>query len=517
MDLILYNGKIHTMTGQIHETIGIQGKKIVGFNMNPDDYSCEKIDLKGRPVYPGFNDSHMHLLGYGASLSQVDLQGAQSINDIIQITKDYIKEHQVEAGKWIIGRGWNQDHFPQAVMPSRHDLDKISHEHFIFLSRACGHVATVNTKVLSALNLSDEKTQVEGGEYENGIFKENAIDLISNNIPDPSIEDMKNYILEGARALHKMGITSVQSDDLCVYPENLTEDIFTAFKELGDDLPLKVYEQSLFRNIENFKKYLSKGYKQNDNFGNFRLGPLKILGDGSLGGRTAWIKDGYHDAETEGIHMYSQTQLDELVLTAQKHDIAVAIHCIGDAMLDSALQSIEKANQKYPKKLRHGIVHCQITRPDQLQKMRALDILAYVQPIFLDYDIHIVYDRVGKKADTSYAWQTMKTLGIPTPFGSDAPVETPDPIKGIHCAVYRQDLKSKPEGAYLKDQALTLEDGLNNYTLAGAYASYEEEIKGKVLEGYIADLVVLNKVFDHNILENSVDITIVDGKIVYKK
>lgn len=516
MDLILHNGHIHSMAGSIHKSIGITQNKITGLDIDLSHENCQIIDLKGRHVYPGFNDSHMHLLGYGAALSQVDLQKAQSIEDVINMTKTFIEKHQVPEGKWVIGRGWNQDQFPEALMPSQDDLDKISVKHFIFLRRACGHVASVNSSVLETLHLSSDKTLVDGGEYCKGIFKENAMDIILNSMPDPSINDMKTWISNGASSLHKMGITSVQSDDLCVFPEHMSEKIMTAFKELGPHLPLKVYEQSLFRNKENFKKFLELGYQQNDTYGNFRLGPLKILGDGSLGGRTAWITDGYRDASTSGIHMYSQNELDQLVQMAQENNIAVAIHCIGDAMLDSALDSIEKAKKAFPKMLRHGIVHCQITRPQQLIRMKELDVLAYVQPIFLDYDLHIVYDRIGNLAETSYAWKTMKNLDIPTPFGSDSPVETPDPIKGIHCAVTRQDLKQSTK-AYLENQALSLYDSIYNYTVAAAYASYEENNKGKLLDGYIADLIVLNSDLNESILNTQVDMTIVDGKIVYNR
>lgn len=523
MDLILYSGRIYTMNNSEFEAIAIEGKKIKAVGSNEEILKLKKthtetIDLKGKLVFPGFNDSHMHLMGYGAALCQVDLSKAKSIEDLINLTKEFIEDNQIKPGTWVIGRGWNQDYFKIPLIPSQYDLNEISTEHYLFLRRACGHVGSVNSLVLDFLNLESNKTYIDGGEYENGIFKENAMEIILNNMPDPTKDEMKNWILKGASELHKMGITSVQSDDLCVFPEHMSLKIIDTFMELGleQKLPIKVYEQSLFRNIKNLNKFIGLKYTQNRDFGNFRLGPLKILGDGSLGGRTAWLKDKYNDADTNGIFMYSQENLDRMVLIAHKNNIASAIHCIGDAMLDSALESIEKAQELYPKNLRHGIVHCQITRPEQLERMKKLNVLAYVQPIFLDYDLHIVYDRVGALADTSYAWKTMKNLNIMTSFGSDAPVETPNPIKGIHCAVTRRDLKNNPKEGYLKHEALSVYDSIYNYTVAASYTSYEENYKGKLLPDYIADIAVLDGDIFTDILSSKVYMTIVDGKVVYK-
>lgn len=526
MDIILYNGRIYSMVDEtdVHDAIAIKDGLIVQIGTNEEiltlkEHHTEVIDLKNRFVFPGFNDSHMHLMGYGAALMQVDLSPARSIEDVIAITRSFIEENALPQNAWVIGRGWNQDHFISRSMPDADDLDKISDKHFIMLRRTCGHVATVNSKVLDALNLGRAYQKVEGGEYYDGIFKENALELILSSIPDPTLEEMKRWIIKATDKLHSLGITSVQSDDLCVYPEYLSKQIFDTFTDLAsnDELNMRVYEQSLFRNYANLNNFILAGYKQNHTIGHFKYGPLKILGDGSLGGRTAWLKESYADADTCGIHMYSQSELDNLVALAQENNIATAIHCIGNAMLDSALDAIEKAQISSPKvDLRHGIVHCQITSLEQLQRMKKLNVLAYVQPIFLDYDLHIVKERVGESlAGTSYAWHTMETLDIPIAFGSDAPVETPDPIKGIHCAVKRQDLHYRPKEGYLGHEKVSVFNAVRHYTVDGAYTSYDTN-KGMLLGGYVADLVVLNGNIFEDILDSRVHMTIFNGRIVFE-
>ena len=528
MDLILYNAQIYTMRveGDVYSAIAIKDDKIIQIG-NDDDILTLKtdntqiIDLNQKIILPGFNDSHMHLLGLGASLSQVDLSTAKSKDDMVKMTKAYIKENNIQNDEWVVGRGWNQDLFEIKDIPTATDLDDISTKHLIFLRRACGHVATCNSHLLNTHGFSLEKTVIDGGTYENGIFKENALELITEKMPAPTTEDLKKWIQTGATYLNRLGITSVQSDDLCVFSEALNPMVFSSFIELDiqNSLSVRVYEQSLFRTKSCLTKELEMGYQQNKGSDYFKCGPLKILGDGSLGGRTAWLNKPYDDAKDEtGIHMYSQEELNDYVYEAHRHGLASAIHCIGDKMLDSAIEAIDRAQTLTPNpELRHGIVHCQITSKEQLERLKALNIMAYVQPIFLDYDAHIVRERVGDLADTSYNWKTMMDLDLRMSFGSDAPVDSSDPIKGIHCAVSRKGINNKPVGGYLPEQAITVYEAIYNYTVESAYASHEEHIKGRLLPGYLADMVVLEGNIFNNILDTSIHTTILAGKVVYQK
>ena len=529
MNLILFNGQVFTMddTKTIHSAICIQNKKILAVGtdervLQEKNKDTLLIDLKGRLVFPGFHDSHMHLLGYGMALCQVDLSPARSIEEMVTLTQEFIKENNIPEGSWILGRGWNQDLFKEKKIPNQYDLDLISQKHPILLRRVCGHVAVTNTYVLKKLKLASDYNVVPGGFYQEGIFRENAMDLVVNQIPDPSIDEIKHYIKTGIKALHSFGITSVQSDDLCVFQRDMTQRVMDIFESmaLDGDLNIHVYEQSLFRDLKGLKHFIDKGYCFNHKINTFKYGPLKILGDGALGGRTAWLRNPYADQEdTYGVQMYTQEALNDMVGLAQEKGIPSAIHCIGDAMLDSALEAISNAQKKYPHHdLRHGIVHCQITHKDQLEFMKKHQIFAFVQPIFLDYDLNILEARVGKAlAETSYAWHTMKEMDIPLAFGSDAPVETPDPIKGMFCSVNRQTLSHWPQGGFVPTEKLDPYESLKNYTVTPAYTAYEEDSKGKLIPGYEGDLVVINTTNFDDLLESKVDLTVFQGQVVYKR
>jgi predicted amidohydrolase YtcJ len=226
----------------------------------------------------------------------------------------------------------------------------------------------------------------------------------------------------------------------------------------------------------------------------FRIGPLKLLGDGALGARTAYLSRPYADEPSNrGLTVFTQDQFDELILLAHSSGMQVAVHCIGDACLDMVLDSIEKAEQEFPREnSRHGIVHCQITRPEQLSRIANAHLHVYFQSIFLDYDIHIVEERAGELlAKSSYSWKKLLEMGATGSNGSDCPVELPDVMAGIQCAVTRCDLRGN--GPYLPEEALTLQQSLDSFTSYGAWASFEENIKGKIRQGFLADFVILGK------------------------
>lgn len=489
------------------EAIGLEVDVLAHLNTLIGADTCETIDLKGMTVLPGFNDSHMHFLGYGQSLYNCLLTEASSPEHLVNLVKAWIDTHPLLPEQWIQGRGWNQDHFDTPTLPTRDLLDQISSEHPIMLSRACGHLVAVNSKALEMAGISeasdllkivlnDGSIDVDSSGRPTGILRENAKALVSKHMPLPDKDQLKKFILTAQEALLKEGLTSVQSDDLCVYPMSMNTLVFEAFKELASEgsLKMSVYEQSLFETTENLKAHLAQGYTYNQDFSTFRTGPLKILGDGSLGGRTALLSSPYtDDPKVSGIGLYTQSELNELVGTAAKASLPAVIHAIGDGMLDMALESLEMAHTA-ELGLRSGIVHCQVTRPEQLTRMADLKLHALVQPIFLDYDLHMAEDRLGStRVASTYAFKTMIEQNIPAPYGTDCPVETPSVWKCVQCAVTRKDLKNIPDGGWLPHEAVSLEEALCAYTELGAWASGEEAAKGKLLPGYRADLVVVNQ------------------------
>lgn len=538
MDTILINGKIYTMDNRrnIVEAIGIKGDIIQKLGTNDEVmlFGTENTrvhDLEGRAVLPGFNDSHMHLLNYGFFLTLVDLVGVTSIEEMNNRVKDSILDNNVEKGKWISGMGWNQDYFKgDKVFPTKYDLDKISKEHPIVLTRVCGHAVVVNSKALQVLNITRDSLQIEGGHFDldedgqpTGVFKENAVSLVYENLPSPSVEEIKGMMVNAIDHMNKSGITSVGSDDLRAMSDKNYENVIQAYLELKDEgkLKIRVYEQCLIPDINKFKEFINGGYYSGWGDNNFKIGPLKLLLDGSLGARTAALVEPYSDdTTTRGITIATQDELDQIVELAHNNNFHVIIHGIGDRAMYMAFKSIEKALFKYPKDdHRHGIVHCQITDQDLLDKFEELDVIAYIQPIFLDYDWNIVRDRVGEAREKlSYNWKTMVDKGIKIACGSDAPVETFNVFKGIYEAVTRKDLQGNPVGGWLPDQKLTIDEAIYGYTMGGAYASFEEDIKGSLEVGKLADMVVISddifNIEEDKIKDIEVVATIFAGKMI---
>ena len=327
-----------------------------------------------------------------------------------------------------------------------------------------------------------------------------------------------------ARA-NQVGITSVQSDDFHSVPGSDFRDVIQAYRELVQEerLTVRVYEQCALSGMEELRKFWDCGYRSGKGDSMYRLGPLKLFCDGSLGARTAWLAEPYSDDPgNRGIAIYPREEdLFALVEEAHKMGMAVAIHCIGDKAAEQAVKAIEKANDKYPgRNNRHGLVHAQILNPSLCKRMQKEGIHAYIQPIFIEYDLYMAEDRVGsERIKSSYNWRDMKDMGIILAFGSDSPVENFRPVYNIYSAVTRKDLDGRPADGWYPRQALTLDESIDAYTRWSAYASYEEEEKGRIAPGMFADLVVMEEdlyeIEPEAIKDVDVFMTVVDGKIRY--
>lgn len=495
-----------------------------------DQEIIEKIDLQGSFVCSGFNDSHMHLLGFGKMLQEAVLaHHTSSLQELVVYMRKFAVENAISSA-WIIGRGWNQDFFEDANrMPNRYDLDKISTEKPVCIVRACGHCLVVNSKALELLQITIDTLQPEGGcigqEYGelDGRFYDNAMDLIYDAIPVPDKETIKNMIRLSCKELNCYGITSCQSDDYCLYRNVSWHIINEAYQELeaSGELTVRVYEQANFTTLADLKTFVESGNNTGVGSEFFKIGPLKMLGDGALGARTAYLSIPYADDETtRGLAVFSKEIFEEMIGYANEVGMQVAVHAIGDACLDLVLDAYENALAEHPRvDHRHGIVHCQITRADQLERMKNMKLHIYAQSIFLDYDIHIVEVRAGKElAETSYRWKTLMNGGLSVSNGSDAPVEFPDVMSGIQCAVTRSPLND-PDNIYHSEEKFTVQEAIDSFTIKGAEASFEESEKGHIKTGMLADFVVLNEnpftTDAHRIKDISISATYLGGKKVY--
>jgi predicted amidohydrolase YtcJ len=527
--VILINGKIYVEKNKFCQGLLIENGIIraIGSNEEMANLTGDKvdkvIDLQGKTVLPGFNDSHLHLSGIGAEMVNCNLKGTKSIDEIIQRGKEFLKANpQI---KVLYGRGWNQDYFiyGEKRLLNRLDLDKISSEIPIIFERVCGHLAVGNTKAIEILGIDGTNT-IDGGTIEvdaegkpNGVFTESAISLLHTLIPPKSDEDREREFLKAMDYALSQGITSVQSCDIM---DSKSEVVFKIIKDLFINKKLKIRysHQFNYQRIEDFNNYLytefnSEGYDEKF----LSKGGLKLFNDGSLGARTALLSEDYKDAPgIKGVEVLTEKELMDLVKLATENKIRVVTHAIGDGAIKRVINVYQKSIENWGNKdneLRHGIIHCQITTMEQLKRIANLKIPVMYQPIFLDYDRKIVENRVGKKlASTSYAFNTLHKLGGKISFGTDAPVEDCNPFRNLYFAVTR--------GGYNMEEKMELTTAIDAYTIGSAFNEGKENFKGRLNLGFVADLIVLNKdifkVPEEEIKDIKVEMAMVNGEIVYQ-
>ena len=503
---IYYNGRVYTGELPLCSAFAVEDGR---FTLTGDDETLlasaregdALTDLSGRFVCAGFNDSHMHLLNFGQSLAAAQLAPhTESLTGMLDYLKSFLAANPPREGQWLTGRGWNQDYFTDVSrMPNRQDLDAVSTEVPIMITRACGHCCVVNSRVLALAGITADTPALEGGSIgmtdgqPDGRLCDNAMELLEGVLPLPGKEELKQMIRLACRQLNRFGVTSSQTDDYCVFRAIPFETVNAAYRELEEsgELTVRVYEQSNFTELSELQRFVESGNVTGAGTDLFRIGPLKMLGDGALGSRTAHLSSPYPGTEDCGFNLFSDEHMNSMVSYAHNHGMQVAIHAIGDACLDQVLNAVELALRENPRTdHRHGVVHCQASRPDQLERIAQLNMHVYAQSIFLDYDNHIVNKVLTPElAASSYSWKTLMQKGVSVSNGSDCPVELPDVMEGIQCAVTRCSLDGT--GPYLPGEAFTVQEALDSFTIRSAEGSFEESSKGRIADGYLADFVIL--------------------------
>ena len=538
METIICNGKVWLGGNTFAQAVAIHEGKIAAIGTDTEIIALQTpttnvINANGQLLLPGMNDSHFHLQMLGRFLSSIVLYGVPSIAELIKRGQNFLQENQLKPNEVIIGMGWNQDDFVGAdkgKMPTRHDLDQISTEYPLIFKRSCLHMLVCNTKALELAGVDATTPQVPNGVFEvdetgypNGVFKEDAQTLIRVLEPVPDVALIKENIKKAIDHVLAQGVTSVQVNDLSErYPEYPF--ILQAYNELKDagELPLHVYLQCGFTELQTFRDFIAAGYYTGYGDNRFKIGPLKLFADGSLGARTALLRTAYHDdPSTTGEEAISIELMQEFVTLAHNNKFQVIIHAIGDAAIERVVNAYTTLDDK-ENKLRHGVNHCQITDMALIQRFKDHNLLAYLQPIFLTTDWRIVADRVGAElASTSYAFKTFEDLGITTAYSTDAPVEGINPFHCLYCAITRKDLQGKPPTGYYPEQAVDITTALTRYTTGSAYAAFEESIKGTIEIGKLADLILVNQdlftIQLEQIKDTTVVWTMVEGEIVYQQ
>lgn len=534
MSLLIKNAKIYVDRDRFEEALLINDEGYIEA-VGPESELLSQVgettkiyDALGRTIVPGFNDSHMHFLNAGIALDDVRLHDCRSIADVIRAGKEYIARRKPGKGAVIHGMGWNHDYFTdERRMLRREDLDKISTEYPIIFDRACGHIICCNSKAFELASVTAETKPNEGGEIlvENGkltgIVTENARAQVRKILSDRPVDEKVRLLERALKHAHECGITSIQTCDIRNADWSSSDAAYQKFSEKHKDI--RINHQFSFMNPSDFRSFLESDRLKNGRGDAFhRYGNLKLFVDGSLGGRTALMREEYKDAPTvKGVATLTQQQLDELVKMADENGFGVVVHAIGDGAIERVLNSYDKVcDGSNPN--RHGIIHVQITDKPLLERFKKNNILSLVQPIFLHYDSTIVEDRVGKDlASTSYAFKTMEDLGIHTSYGTDCPVEDMDTMNNIYCAVTRKRLDHPEKQGFHPEESVDVQTAVDDYTVESAYVTGEENFKGRLKKGFVADLAILSKdIFTiplEEIKDVKVDATMVQGDFVYQR
>ncbi|WP_090857865.1 amidohydrolase [Paraliobacillus sp. PM-2] len=530
MGTLWYGGTIYSMEkeNEIHEAVYTNQGRIIAtgtYNELIENFS-EKIksfeNLNGKTMYPGFVDSHLHIVGHGEKLKHLDLSQMKSAEEVLYSLCQRAKE--LGEGEWLIGEGWNENQWDNPRIIHHTELDQVSTVHPIMLTRICRHAVLANSTAMKLAGISVNTPDPQGGkvvrdtqEQPVGYFLDTAQELIKQALPDISQQKLAELINMSIDHLLSLGLVGGHSEDLAYYGHDSFKKTLTAYKMVL--ATKKKFRAHLLVHHEVLDDMIAANltYGQGGTF--VHLGAMKIFSDGALGGRTAWLNDVYSDDKTnKGIPIHSQKYLEHLIRRARNLGLPIAVHAIGD----KAIQTIVKLIQKYP--LNNGrrdrIIHAQIVNEHIIKELKKTNVALDIQPSFVTSDFPWVIDRIKeKRAEQSYAWKTFLEAGIPCAAGSDAPIEDVNPLVGIKAAVLR---KSSIDGEiYNKKQQLSVYNAISLYTKGSAYIINKETERGMIAPGYVADFTILDqdlfKINKEEIDQVNVVKTVVDGDIMYEK
>lgn len=512
LDKLFINGEIYSMKkeGEKFQSLGVKDGKITFLGTDEEAKnisSKELIDLKGKMMIPGMADAHLHLYAYCQNLTFVDLSKVHNINEMINLMKEKVKN--VKKGDWVKGVNFDQSKWKENRFPTLEEMDSISKDNPVIIKRCCLHAVVANSKALKMAGIGKNYQAGSGGIVEldkdsmpNGILREQSTKVFDDILPDPlkDVEVQKRIMQDVLNDMSSKGITTIHTYAAKIWQYNEDINIYKNFEKEGK-LPLRVTVciDELFEPEILTKEKLNNPYRK------VQLGAYKIFSDGSMGSRSAALKKPYSDdPQNSGFMLFTQEELNNKILTGYEHGLQPAIHAIGDRALDMTLAAIEytlkttkekgMTDEEQKNRLPFRIIHVQMIDDDLLERMKKLPLVLDIQPIFLCTDLHWIEDRIGKeRLKGSFALKTMEKAGLIQTGGSDCPVETYEPLKGIYAAVTRQDMEGYPTEGFLPEERLSVYEALCMYTKNVPYATGQESVLGTLEIGKFADLTVLEK------------------------
>lgn len=548
VDLVLVNGKIWTGEpvskggarqnfGPRIEAVAISNRRFFAGGTDEEirNYigkQTQVIDLGGRAAVPGFIDDHVHFMDGSFQLLTVDLKDAHSEAEFVRLLAE--KAKSLPSGRWIEGGDWDEEAWPDAKLPTRWMIDAVTPNNPVFISRYDGHATLANSLALKLAGVSRETKDVPGGVIvrdpksgePTGVFKDAAQDLFANAIPRPTEAEFEEALKAGLAEARRVGVTSVE--DITVIEDSpngsFTGEIQLLRRaELEGWLTCRFYEISP---IADWKRLADAGISHNMGSDFLKLGAVKAFADGSLGSRTAWMFEPFDDEpNNSGLPMpilVPPSRMEGEVRGADAAGIQLAVHAIGDRANAEMLDIFTSVGGQHPAARRFRIEHAQHVRPQDFARFGKLGVIASMQPYHAIDDGRWAEKRIGhERAASSYAWRSMLNEGVHLAFGTDWPVAPLNPLLGIYAAVTRATLDGKHPDGWFVEQKLTLEEALSAYTAGSAYAAFQENEKGSISPGKLADMVVLSddlfSIPPEKIKDTHVVLTLVGGRVVYQE
>ena len=530
-DYIFKNGEVITIDSQnrVAEAVAVKGNKIiaVGTAQEMEDFrsaSTTIIDLEGKTLMPGIIDAHIHLTIYGTNLLGVSCiePHIQSLEDLfIDLRK---KVQETPKGQWVRAWGFKESNLKENRYPTREELDEISKDHPIVIIRTCNHTSYVNSKALEIAKIDENTPDPEGGIIEKnkdgsltGRMIENAHMQVFQ-YASYSNEEIRKGMQLASDEFIKAGITSIH--DAGGYGDGA--EIIRIMQQAINGGEVKVRVYAMIGSLTNSHEFVAKMVQAGPITGlgndHFKIGPAKLFTDGSSVGPTIATREGYtHNPDDRGIIYYSQDELNRILGQAHEKGFQLTAHAQGDRAIEMLLDCYEFALTKHPREdHRHRIEHAGISSPDLQERIKKLGVVVTPNPVFMYANGDKYLEFYGERVEVMYAARDFIDKGIVAAFGSDAPVTYLDPLLGIHASVNRESNDGQPVG---KNQCIEIMEAIRAYTWNGAYASFEEDIKGSIEPGKLADLVILNssilKEEKNRIKGMKVEMTMIDGKIQY--
>ncbi|MFZ5929565.1 MAG: amidohydrolase [Acidobacteriota bacterium] len=519
-DLIIANARIYTSARSAPVTaMAVKDGLILALGeeaLRHAGPATRRLDLGGAPVFPSFIDSHAHMRGLGALLESRDLRRVATVAEIAA----YVKERAAATpeGEWIVARNWDQTNWGGAF-PSARDLDSAAPRHPVFLSRVDGHAAWVNSLALKLAGITDQTPDPPGGKIirdaqgrATGILIDRAMGLVREKIPAPSFNQIKRQLELAARECARLGLAGVHdagisAEDLRAYRELLAE----------GKLPVRIYAM-IGGPGPLWREYLRKGPEISP-FLTVRA--IKLYADGALGSRGAALWQPYSDDKTNtGLLITPKESIEKTAREAAAHGFQVCTHAIGDRanriVLDAYAAVLGGKNDR-----RFRIEHAQVVSLPDFRLFKEYSVIPAIQATHATSDMRWAEARLGPdRVAGAYAWKRFLALGIPVPNGSDFPVEEPNPFLGFYASITRQDSEGRPPGGWTPDQKMTREEALESWTIHGAYAAFEEHLRGTLERGKYADFIVLDRdimtVRPREILGAKVKMHFVGGRLVHE-